>query len=213
MCFTRLLAAIKMRHLISIIVLATFFLYGCKEKSSGIYNSGHIDKTPREWIPEPDLALRLKSMYFSITQEKLNSKITIEKYLAYKKNGQHTAETDVELGRNNSEQVVFLEEYILDRYADKTFEIIQTYFFDEYGKVFAIEQHTNSICDDSDAHQTIVNYYNADFKLIDYTYKIKGTSGEDKSKDICGTEFDEKLGISSTYDQLLETYESVMEEK
>jgi hypothetical protein len=202
-----------MKHLISIIVTTTILLYGCKDKSSGIYNSGHNDKPPREWIPEPDLVMRLKSMYSSTTEKKRNGEIVMERYLAYKKFGGSIAETDVELGRNNSGQIVFLEEYILDRYADKTLEIIQTYFFDEYGSVFAIEQHTNSICDNSDVHQTMVKYYNADFKLIDNTYKIEGASDEELDKKKCGSEFDETLGISFTYKELLETYESVMEKK
>tara|TARA_B100000683_G_C12252828_1_gene458230 strand:+ start:57 stop:668 length:612 start_codon:yes stop_codon:yes gene_type:complete len=201
-----------MKSITKIIALSfVLLILGCQENNCPIYNGGHLGGSKRELLPEPDIALRLQSEYFELSNKMVRNKLKKENYIANKKFEKSTSETDVVVGRNESNQVVVLEEYIFNRYVDKTYEIIQTYFLDSFGKVFAIEQHTNSICQEDDAHQIIVRYYNSDFKLIKTTFEIKGSGGEDLDKKICGSEFDEDLGIESNYNSILDSYEQVKE--
>ncbi len=192
---------------ISLIILLT----SCTYSNSPIHDGGHSSIEQRNLLPEPDLALRLQSEYFDLSNKMIHNELKKEEYIVSKKFNDGTSETDITIGRNENNQVVVLEEYILDRYADKTHEIIQSYYIDIFGKVFAIEQQTNSMCQEFDSHQIIVKYYNPDFKLIKTTSEIKDTEGQNLDKSKCGSEFDETLGIESNYKSILETYAHVKE--
>ncbi|WP_281615335.1 hypothetical protein [Flammeovirga sp. SubArs3] len=202
-----------MKTLFVLLLMFVLVIFSCQNEKCRLYDSGHLQKAERDITPEPDLILRLNSMYEIISEEKLNVQLSKERYLANKYYGELTSETDLIIGRNKINQVIYLEEFIVDRYSDKPFEIIQTYFFDKYGRTFAIEQHMNSVCNHSDAHQTIIRFYNSAFELIDIKYSLLGTEGEVLDKRKCGSDFDETLGISSNYTELLNTYKFVKEKE
>jgi len=192
-------------------IVLLFSTISCQESAIQIPDGGHQEPQQRELIPEPDFALRLQSEYLDLKYKLADGSLKTKIYITEKRLNSGNAQTEVLVARNEYGQVVLIQEFILDKCDELTYEVIHTYYLNSFGNVFAIDQQTNSICLNGDAHQNIVRYYNADFELIKTSYALKGTSGEDLDANSCGSEFDESLGLESNYNSIIETYSQVNE--
>lgn len=200
--------------ILSIIILAlTILFFFCNtEPKSNLYKSNHKLGSPRESIPFQDFDKKLMLDYNTIKDDYLYNKLLIERYQALKEIGNNEYIADIVIGRDTLDRILFLEEFLSEFYNDKDYERIQTHYFDEYGFTFAIEQHTNSICENDDAHQTIIECFDSKFNLITNSCYLVRTSGEILDKEVCGSDYDEALGKYKTFEDLVETYSEVKEE-
>lgn len=72
-------------------------------------------------------------------------------------------------------------------------EIFYQHYFDKHGKTFAFKRQTNffnSICNDEDTHETIVEYFDSDFVKVGRSYHLVDELGKELKKEDCVLNYD-----------------------
>lgn len=84
--------------------------------------------------------------------------------------------------------------------------MIFTHYFDNNGKTFAFERQTNffnSICTDGVAYETITEYYNSDFGLVEKEYELTDENNKVLQKDSCQLPYEYKYTVSTNLEEYL----------
>ncbi len=125
------------------------------------------------------------------------------------KNGKFpdNVQTTFNILKDSTGHIVTISEFPFSESGD--WDIIYTHYFDKDGKTFAFERNTsffNSLCtydDDGIAYETLTEFYNKNFQLIDKTYRLVDEKDRSLKKDSCQFPYDYEYKISSDIDNYL----------
>jgi hypothetical protein len=123
------------------------------------------------------------------------------------KNGDfpENVEVSYNLLKDKSGNTISIKEFPFSESGD--WDISYTHYFDKNGKTYAFQRKTNffnSTCTEGVAVETIIQFYNNNFQLLDKSYNLIDDKNRKLEKDKCQPEYDFDFNTYSTRDKLLE---------
>ena len=199
-----------MKRLTYILTIFVGLFSACNSTDSGTNSTSRL-------LPEPDINERLKyqkaliDTLYNHNKDKVKVlvKLVDKDELVEEKNNEFdeiSCEKTFWLLQDTLNKIITISEQPFSVSGD--WNIVLTHYFDKDGKTFAFEKQTNffnSICTDEVAYETLTEFYNSDFKLIDKMYKLVDKNNKPLQKDSCQFPYDYEYKISADLDKYLQT--------
>ena len=198
-----------MRRLTYLLTIFVGLISACNSNNSRTSSTSRI-------LPETDILERLKYQKTIIDTlfNHSNDRLIVLAKLAdndepiqiKNENFPDNVETTFNILKDSLGQLISASEFPYSESGD--WNIILTHYFDKDGKTFAFEKQTNffnSICTDGVAYETLTEFYNSDFQLIDKMYKLVDEKNKTLKKDSCQFPYDYEYKVSADINKYLKT--------
>jgi hypothetical protein len=200
-----------MRRILFILTILVVLISACNSTDR---RTNHTSTS--RLLPEPDIRERLQYQKATIDTLFYHKKEKIEVLVKLVDNDElvkisngnfpENIETTFNILRDSLGKIITISEFPFSESGD--WNIILTHYFDKDGKTFAFERQTNffnSICTDGVAYETLTEFYNNNFQLIDKDYQLVDEKDNNLQKDSCQFPYDFDYKVLADIDNYTQT--------